>query len=169
MGCSSPGSSVQGILQARILEWVAIPASSRYSQVKDHTHVLYISCISRQMGSLPLVLPPPGKPPIMHTYIYVGVCVYFIYIFLAVTVLWRVYNMVSLKNDIKLTYTSLKKDLVRLEGTFLDQRKNICEERQGSLLDLNDESLMGIWEAMGDISGWYTAQSSFQGARCLFW
>ena len=52
--------------------------------------------------------------------------------------------MVSLKNDIKLTYTSLKKDLVRLEGTFLDHRKNICEERQSSLLDLNDESLMGI-------------------------
>ena len=25
MGCSLPGSSVHGILQARILEWVAIP------------------------------------------------------------------------------------------------------------------------------------------------
>ena len=25
MGCSSPGSSIQGIFQARILEWVAIP------------------------------------------------------------------------------------------------------------------------------------------------
>jgi len=27
MDCSSPGSSVHGILQARILEWVAIPFS----------------------------------------------------------------------------------------------------------------------------------------------
>ena len=27
MGCSLPGSSVQGILQARILEWVAMPSS----------------------------------------------------------------------------------------------------------------------------------------------
>ena len=27
MNCSSPGSSVHGILQARILEWVAIPFS----------------------------------------------------------------------------------------------------------------------------------------------
>ena len=26
MDCSSPGSSVHGILQARILEWVAIPS-----------------------------------------------------------------------------------------------------------------------------------------------
>ena len=30
MACSSPGSSVHGILQARILEWVAI-SSSRWS------------------------------------------------------------------------------------------------------------------------------------------
>ena len=27
MDCSSPGSSVHGILQARILEWIAIPFS----------------------------------------------------------------------------------------------------------------------------------------------
>ena len=27
MDCSSPGSSVYGVLQARILEWVAIPSS----------------------------------------------------------------------------------------------------------------------------------------------
>ena len=27
MDCSPPGSSVQGILQARILEWVAVPSS----------------------------------------------------------------------------------------------------------------------------------------------
>ena len=27
MGCSSPGSSVRGILQARALEWVAMPCS----------------------------------------------------------------------------------------------------------------------------------------------
>ena len=31
MDCSPPGSSVHGILQARILEWVAIPFSRRSS------------------------------------------------------------------------------------------------------------------------------------------
>ena len=30
MDCSPPGSSVRGILQARILEWVAIPFSREY-------------------------------------------------------------------------------------------------------------------------------------------
>jgi len=29
MGCSLPASSVHGILQARILEWVAMPSSRR--------------------------------------------------------------------------------------------------------------------------------------------
>ena len=35
MDCSLPDSSVQGILQARILEWVAIPFSRRSSQPSD--------------------------------------------------------------------------------------------------------------------------------------
>ena len=34
---SPPGSSVHGILQARILEWVAIPFSRGSSQRKDQT------------------------------------------------------------------------------------------------------------------------------------
>ena len=41
--CSLPGSSVHGILQARILEWVAIPFSRGSSQPSDQTQV---SCIS---------------------------------------------------------------------------------------------------------------------------
>ena len=39
---SLPGSSVPGILQARILEWVAIPFSKGSSQLRDWTQV---SCI----------------------------------------------------------------------------------------------------------------------------
>ena len=42
--CSPPGSSVHGILQARILEWVAMPSSRGSSPPRDGTH---ISCISR--------------------------------------------------------------------------------------------------------------------------
>ena len=40
MDCSLPGSSVHGILQARILERVAIPFSRVSSQPRDWTHVL---------------------------------------------------------------------------------------------------------------------------------
>ena len=42
MNCSLPGSSVHGILQARILEWVAISFSRRPSWPRDWTQV---SCI----------------------------------------------------------------------------------------------------------------------------
>ena len=35
MGCSSPGSSVPGIFQARILDWVAISFSRRSSRPRD--------------------------------------------------------------------------------------------------------------------------------------
>ena len=37
MDCIPPGSSVHGILQARILEWVAMPSSKGYFQHRDRT------------------------------------------------------------------------------------------------------------------------------------
>ena len=43
MDCSPPGLSVHGILQARILEWVAMPFSRGSSQTKDWPKV---SCIA---------------------------------------------------------------------------------------------------------------------------
>ena len=43
MNCSPPGSSVHGMLQARILEWVAIPFSKRSFQPWDRTWVSYIT------------------------------------------------------------------------------------------------------------------------------
>jgi len=43
MECSPPGSSVHGILQARILEWVAIPFSRKSSWPRDWT---WVSCIA---------------------------------------------------------------------------------------------------------------------------
>ena len=42
--CSLPDSSVHGIPQARILEWVAVLSSRGSSQPRDQTH---ISCIGR--------------------------------------------------------------------------------------------------------------------------
>ena len=40
MDCSLSGSFVRGFLQARILEWVAIPFCKRSSQPRDQTQVL---------------------------------------------------------------------------------------------------------------------------------
>ena len=42
MDCSLPGSSIHGIFQARILEWVAISFSRGSSQSRDRTQVFHI-------------------------------------------------------------------------------------------------------------------------------
>ena len=47
--CSSPGSSVHGILQARILEWIAMPSSRGSSRPRDWGRASYVSCIDRQV------------------------------------------------------------------------------------------------------------------------
>ena len=44
MDCRLPGSSVHGILQARILEWVAIPFSRGSSQPGIKPGSLCVSC-----------------------------------------------------------------------------------------------------------------------------
>ena len=43
--CSLPGSSIHGIFQARILEWIAISCSRGSSWFRDRTSVSCISCI----------------------------------------------------------------------------------------------------------------------------
>ena len=43
---NQPGSSVRGILQARLLEWVAMPSSGRCSWPRDWTQASCVSCIA---------------------------------------------------------------------------------------------------------------------------
>ena len=47
--CILPGSSVHGILQAKILEWVAVSSPRGSFQPRGWTSVSYTSCISRQV------------------------------------------------------------------------------------------------------------------------
>ena len=54
-GCSPPASSVHGILQARILEWVAIS----FSRGIFPTQGSNLGCPALEADALPLVL--PGK------------------------------------------------------------------------------------------------------------
>ena len=66
MDCSVPGLSVHGILQARILKWVAKPFSRGSSQPRDETLFSSLSSLLHwQVDSLPLA--PPGKPPLIRT------------------------------------------------------------------------------------------------------
>ena len=51
MDCSPPASSVRGIFQARILEWVAISFSKGSSWPRNWTHFSCISCMGRRVVS----------------------------------------------------------------------------------------------------------------------
>ena len=59
MDLSLPGFSLRGILQARILEWVAMP-SSRDLPDPGIEPVSVMSNLHWQVDSLPVA--PPGKP-----------------------------------------------------------------------------------------------------------
>ena len=59
MDCSPSGSSVYGILQARILEWVAMPSSRGSSWPRDRISISCISC----MASGFFTIEPAGRPP----------------------------------------------------------------------------------------------------------
>ena len=60
MDCSPPGPSVHGILQARILEWIAISYSRGSSRPRNQT---WISCISCNAGGL-----FPTEPSLPNTW-----------------------------------------------------------------------------------------------------
>ena len=59
MDCSPPGSSIHGILQARILDWVAIPFSRGSSQPREQglPHCRQILYHLSHQGSLLWSLP----------------------------------------------------------------------------------------------------------------
>ena len=56
MDCSPPGSSIHGIFQGRVLEWVAISFSRGSSRPRDRTRGSHI------VGRDALPSEPPGKP-----------------------------------------------------------------------------------------------------------
>ena len=63
MDCSLLGSSVYGIFQARILEWIAISFSRGSSQPRDRMCISCISCIAGRF----FAAETPGKPYNMDT------------------------------------------------------------------------------------------------------
>ena len=63
MDHSLPGSSNHGILQVRILEWVAMPSSRGFSWLRNQTH----SLMSPALAGSSLPLASPGKPSFYST------------------------------------------------------------------------------------------------------
>ena len=49
LDCSLPRSSIRGVFQARVLEWVAISSFRESSQPRDSTHISCVSCITGRL------------------------------------------------------------------------------------------------------------------------
>ena len=64
MDCSPPGSSVHGIYQAIILEWVAVSFSRQSSWPRDRTQVSSDCSQSPVLQADSLLTEPPGKPQV---------------------------------------------------------------------------------------------------------
>ena len=60
MACSLPDSSVLGILQARMLEWIAMPIFRGSSRPRNQTRISCGSCIAGRF----FTTEPLGKPPL---------------------------------------------------------------------------------------------------------
>ena len=67
MDCSLPSSSVHGIFQAIVLEWIAISFSRGSSRPRDRTWTLY--CLSHQ-----------GSPNVYHYFCLISICIIYVYI-----------------------------------------------------------------------------------------
>ena len=79
MDCSLTGTSVHGISQARILEWVAISFSKGSSQARDQIQISYIA------GGF-FIIWATREAPYIHIYI--------LFIFFSIMVCHRILNIV---------------------------------------------------------------------------
>ena len=70
MDCSPPGSSIHGILQARILERVAVPFSRGSSRPRDRTGVFRAAgrfSTAEPLGEARIMCRPASSPSLLHT------------------------------------------------------------------------------------------------------
>ena len=124
MDCNPPGSTVHGISQARLLEWVAISFSRGSSQFRDRTHV---SCLA---GGF-FTPDPPGKPwmlllPILSALGEVIKEFRYFLLFDMVTWLWvkaSVTTPLNLKEERNIQFTS---DIWEKKMDFYRANKEIC-------------------------------------------
>ena len=72
---SLPGSSVHGIFQARILEWVAISSSRGFSWPWDQIQVFCVSCIADRF----FTAEPLGKPNLAHGNLSINLLLFYYY------------------------------------------------------------------------------------------
>ena len=123
MDCRLPGSSVHGILQARILEQVTMPFSRGFSQPRDQTCA--ISCLlhHRQIFDLRHPGSPIGKFIPRYLILFDAVTNGIVSL-ISLSDLWLFMCIFTLKADTKLTYSN----------TYMKLKKKKHRKKKGFLL-----------------------------------
>ena len=116
MDCSPPGSSVHGILQARILECVAISFSRGSSQPRDRARVSYIE------GGF-FTAEPPEKPPqsvqsLSHVWLFVTPWAAACQASLSVTNSWSLLTLMSIESVMPSNHLILCRPFLLLPSIF---------------------------------------------------
>ena len=115
MDCSPLGSSVHGISQARILEWVAIPFSRGSSWPRDRTQVF---CIAGGFFTGWATQGSPSSEGILFV-------ILFIYLFIYLTVLGfscRTWDLLSKPRSLALQADSVPSEPLGKPSTYMKQR-----------------------------------------------
>ena len=141
MDCGQPVSYVHGILQARILEWVAMSSSRASSQPRDLTCISCVSCIGRRVlyqkhqSSFLVVCKALLCLLQLHSGIFVQLQYQLVWCFLPCLLVqlckqWQ--SMNALKRDTKIKCCSvveLRQEVVHLNKNFQIQSLNPCLPR----------------------------------------
>ena len=118
MDCSAPASSVHGLFQTRILEWVAISYSRGSSRSRDCTLVSCASCIGRQILYLCTTIKEVIKSASYICCFYIipkniqRVNIFPVKIVISFSVYGFIYQFTSSKNHLLLPYSLLKYHLI---------------------------------------------------------
>ena len=115
MDCSPPGSSVHGILQGRILKWVAIPFSRGSSWPRDQT---YVSCTGRQILYLYSGLRVSAVQPLSRIRLFVTQWTIAQQAFLSITNSRRLLKLMSIQSVMPSNHLILCHPLLLLPSIF---------------------------------------------------
>ena len=156
MDCSLSGSSIHGIFQARVLEWVAISFSRGSSWPRDRTQVF---CIAGRHFTIWATREDPKQKPIQNIQVTQSASP----LNLGISALWWLLMWVCLKN-VPFIYLIFFKRSLESESEVTQSCLTLCDPMDYSL---SGSSIHGIFQAR--VLEWLAISSSMGSSQPRNW